>query len=82
MEAVNPLGVREHLWLHLSHNVKRKSWKSYDAAIILEHQISLFRRLLTCWVKAEFPPGIGKFDGAMGRWSSGEPVFILLSVNE
>lgn len=38
--------------------------------------------LLTCCMKLALTPGMGRFEGAMGRWSRGEPVLILLSVRE
>lgn len=36
----------------------------------------------TCCVKAVFPPGMGRLEGAMGSRSRGEPVLFLLSVRE
>lgn len=38
--------------------------------------------LLTCCMKPALTPGMGRLEGEMGRWSSGEPVFIRLSVRE
>lgn len=52
----------------------------YDTCKRKSDDISAERN--TCCVKAVFPPGIGKLDGAIGRRSRGEPVLFLLSVRE
>lgn len=39
-------------------------------------------RSQTCWLKLLLPPGMGRFEGAIGKRSNGEPVLLRLSVRE
>ena len=69
-------GAKTWSW-HLQ--MKINEWQNHHNGRI-QKSISLL--FCTCCVKAVFPPGIGKLDGAMGRRSRGEPVLFLLSVRE